>query len=127
MTSSRKQPGVAFWATVVVVVVLLYVASFGPACWIASRSRSGGSALAVAYLPIVMSMTVNESDYHPRKSEPRGIYCLYPEGAVNSYAQLCAAEGWGWRCKVEEEFDDRAGRTFLGRERQWAWCDTGEP
>ncbi len=30
----RKQPGVAFWATVVVVVVLLaYPLSFGPSCW----------------------------------------------------------------------------------------------
>ena len=32
--TSRKQPSVAFWATVVVVAVLLYVASFGPACWV---------------------------------------------------------------------------------------------
>jgi hypothetical protein len=32
--SSRKQPGVAFWATVVVVVGLMaYPLSFGPACW----------------------------------------------------------------------------------------------
>jgi hypothetical protein len=37
MTSNRKNPGVAFWATVVVVVALLYVASFGPACWYLSR------------------------------------------------------------------------------------------
>jgi hypothetical protein len=33
-----KKPGVAFWATVVVVVVLVaYPLSFGPACWITSR------------------------------------------------------------------------------------------
>src|SRR5262245_4621476 len=33
--TSRKKPGVAFWATVVVVVVLLaYPLSMGPACWI---------------------------------------------------------------------------------------------
>jgi len=30
MTSDRKKPGVAFWATVVVVLVALYVASCGP-------------------------------------------------------------------------------------------------
>jgi hypothetical protein len=31
----RKKPSVAFWATVVVVVVLLaYPLSFGPACWV---------------------------------------------------------------------------------------------
>lgn len=40
MTSDRKKPGVAFWATVAVVVVLMtYPLSFGPACWIASRSE----------------------------------------------------------------------------------------
>jgi hypothetical protein len=32
--TSRKKPGVAFWATVVVTVALiLYPLSFGPACW----------------------------------------------------------------------------------------------
>ena len=39
--TNRKKPGVAFWATVVVVVVpLLYVMSFGPACWIESYKES---------------------------------------------------------------------------------------
>jgi hypothetical protein len=32
--TSRKKPGVAFWATVVVVVALIgYPLSFGPVCW----------------------------------------------------------------------------------------------
>jgi hypothetical protein len=34
MPDDRKQPGVAFWATVALVVVLVgYPLSFGPACW----------------------------------------------------------------------------------------------
>ena len=34
MTTDRKKPGVAFWATVVLVVVLVgYPLSFGPVCW----------------------------------------------------------------------------------------------
>jgi hypothetical protein len=34
MTPDRKKPGVAFWATVVAVVVLIgYPLSIGPACW----------------------------------------------------------------------------------------------
>jgi hypothetical protein len=38
MTTSRKQPGVAFWVTVMVVVVLVaYPLSFGPACWLADN------------------------------------------------------------------------------------------
>jgi hypothetical protein len=42
--TSHKKPGVAFWATVVVVVVLLYVASFGPACWLNERGFVGMAA-----------------------------------------------------------------------------------
>jgi hypothetical protein len=34
MTHSRKKPGVAFWATVVAVAALAYVAGCGPACWL---------------------------------------------------------------------------------------------
>jgi hypothetical protein len=30
MTTDREKPGVAFWATVVLVVVLVYLVSFGP-------------------------------------------------------------------------------------------------
>ena len=36
MNFDRKKPGVAFWATVVVVCLpLLYLGSFGPAAWLA--------------------------------------------------------------------------------------------
>ena len=37
MTASRKKPGVAFWATVVVVLELVYVLSFGPAIGMSER------------------------------------------------------------------------------------------
>ena len=37
MTFDGKKPGVAFWASVVVVVVGLYGGSFGPAYWVESR------------------------------------------------------------------------------------------
>ena len=41
--ASRKQPGLAFWATVVVVAgLVLYPLSFGPACWwFAGPQRAG--------------------------------------------------------------------------------------
>ena len=36
--TSRKKPGVAFWTTVVLVVVLVvYPLSFGPMCWVRNR------------------------------------------------------------------------------------------
>ena len=37
--NSRKQPGVTFWATVAVVVVLAYPLSFGPVCRYISASE----------------------------------------------------------------------------------------
>src|SRR5262245_62256845 len=40
MTSDRKKPGAAFWATVAIVVALVaYPLSFGPACWWFSTTR----------------------------------------------------------------------------------------
>jgi len=49
-----KKSGVAFWATVVVVAVLVaYPLSFGPACWIVSRTNSDrSSAFQAAYRPL---------------------------------------------------------------------------
>jgi len=39
MTSDRKHPSAAFWATVALVAVLvLYPLSYGPALWIATKS-----------------------------------------------------------------------------------------
>ena len=52
--TSRKQPGVAFWAAVVVVVVLVaYPLSFGPACWISSRAQPSGQVVSVVYYPVI--------------------------------------------------------------------------
>ncbi len=54
MKTDRKKPGVAFWATVVVVCLpLLYVLSVGPACWVATHTDLFGNGdLPVIYRPI---------------------------------------------------------------------------
>jgi len=78
--TSRKQPGVAFWATVVVVVAALYVASFGPACWITSWTNIGARIIPVAYLPITRCLSI---------SAP-------VDGAIRWFSGLGAARGWGW-------------------------------
>ncbi len=55
MTPSRKKPGVAFWTTVVVVVVLLYALSIGPAarlCRVAGEPDWLRLVLSVIYLPL---------------------------------------------------------------------------
>lgn len=54
MNSDRRKPGVAFWATVAVVgLPLLYVASFGPACWLARMEVVSVTSVAHAYSPLV--------------------------------------------------------------------------
>jgi hypothetical protein len=50
--TDRKKPGVAFWASVVVVVVLvLYPLSFGPACALVSNEVLPESILTTVYAP----------------------------------------------------------------------------
>ncbi len=52
--TDRKKPGVAFWATVGLVVVLVgYVASFGPACRLGNRQQLSVRTIYVAYRPII--------------------------------------------------------------------------
>ena len=51
--TSPKKPGVAFWASVVVVVGLIgYPLSFGPWCWIASRTAAHVCDVPRFYRPI---------------------------------------------------------------------------
>jgi hypothetical protein len=57
MTPDRKKPGVAFWATVLVVVVLAgYPLSFGPACWISERTGIPSPVIATIYRPVTWAM-----------------------------------------------------------------------
>ncbi len=55
MTSDRKKPGVAFWATLLVVVLVAYPLSFGPACWMMSRGSLPIFPTAYPYWPLVVS------------------------------------------------------------------------
>jgi hypothetical protein len=56
--TSRKKPGVAFWATVALAIVLAYPLSFGPACWIGSRidvTDTGRPILMYVYYPLLIA------------------------------------------------------------------------
>jgi amino acid transporter len=60
VSADRKQPGVAFWATVVMVAVLLYLLSFIPAGYAVDFLIDAGIlsddawyVFAVAYFPII--------------------------------------------------------------------------
>jgi hypothetical protein len=79
MTSSSKKPGVAFWATVLVVVGLVaYPLSFGPACWISSQAEVATERLILmAYRPLTQAATT-----------------LGLGWAVHRYAEAGASQGW---------------------------------
>ena len=56
--TDRKQPGVAFCATLVVVAVLVvYPMSLGPACWLVRRDAISMHWVAAIYWPLVVAGT----------------------------------------------------------------------
>src|SRR5262245_61802724 len=89
--TDRTKPGVAFWATVVVVVVLAYAISFGPACWITSRTSRGAATVSIIYRP--MTHCMNED----RAFGFGGINVFMSDGFLSKFASLFAADGWNWR------------------------------
>src|SRR5262245_58182549 len=127
MTSGRNTPSAAFWATVVVVGVLLYPLSFGPACWVASRTGCGSRLLPKIYGPIVTRMRMNsDGHFETFRSDaslpPRDFLNFYPSGIISRYATLFATEGWRWRASLEFAEDDRDIADALRRGR-WEWCE----
>ena len=62
--TDRKKPGVAFWATVVASMPVLYVLGFGPACWLVDRGWLTGRPRELAgdfYTPIVWAYVYGPS------------------------------------------------------------------
>ncbi len=54
--TDRKKPGVALWATGVVVVgLVLYPLSLGPAIWLTARGYVRDSAVQWFYMPVLLS------------------------------------------------------------------------
>ncbi len=87
---SRKKPGVAFLAIVVLVVApLLYVLSFGPACWVTMRLNLPSEVINVGYHPIVWSF-----DRVPR--EIRDFVMWYSEVGDNGDGEAV------WYCGTSE-------------------------
>ena len=82
MAGSRKKPGVAFWATVVAVVLAVaYPLSFGPACWILDSSNlDDGSVVGVTYRPLFLLAEVNDG----------GVVA----NLIFSYSRLLAGDFW---------------------------------
>jgi len=79
--SEERKP---LWLWIVALMMappVLYVASFGPACWITSRSSPSGDWLLVAYRPLMWTM---EDGPAPASD------------AIVWYSFVGAAKIWGW-------------------------------
>ena len=131
MTTDRKKPGVTFWATVVVVAgMVAYPLSFGPACWLTSRTGLGTHALPTVYRPLVVIMARHIPSESSRIESVGGGGRLfsYPDagfypakGLIEGYACLCAPKEWRWRCSAD--FAYRHGRVVRSSDDVWEWCD----
>jgi hypothetical protein len=84
------------WAKWTLVLVLslptLYVASFGPACWITSRLDYGTSLVPIVYRPLIRRFSLKRLD--PRPTTFRGFLVWY--------SAMGAAPDWGWGVEFPE-------------------------
>jgi hypothetical protein len=110
MDDSRKKPGMAFRAAVVMVVLLvLYPLSFGPACWIVSRMGIPSAPwLPLVYRPLLWALA---PDYTVRSG-----FVMPRDGSIGSafrwYARIGAAdESWNWQVLVHDDGKD-----------EWEWA-----
>jgi hypothetical protein len=87
MTPDRKKSGMAFWATAMVVVVLVaYALSIGPACWISSRMNYGADAVSFVYQPIRRILRPD-----PWQTRNNKVQIL-----IGRYIRLWAEPEWTW-------------------------------
>jgi hypothetical protein len=66
MSEPPKKFGPAFWGTVILLAPLLYLSSFGPACWIAFRWQNPvyRKTTERVYFPLLM-LSVHEDSPRP--------------------------------------------------------------
>jgi hypothetical protein len=127
--TSRKKPGVAFWASVVVGAMVLYAASFGPACWITSHFGRGASLIPTIYRPLMAMMRIGEEKerrqcaaYSWMIGRPEKVPVV-PDGSLAQYASLGAPAGWHWRyCAIYTIRTVPVGDARIRlRDEEWQW------
>src|SRR5258708_2568449 len=104
MRKERNKPGIGFWCTLTVVSLLAHLLSFGPACWISSRTGRGTEILPVAYRPLLRVMSHERllRIRSQRTDSYRGTTssCPVEDGLLGWYVALWAREGAHWQYEV---------------------------
>jgi len=101
MDEHSQKAGVGFWCTIIVVALLMYPISFGPACWITSGIELGSTAIPTIYRPVTRAA----------ESSPA------IQNMLQWYARLFARDDW-WLLRNEKRWG--WGRAPLSRPRRIA-------
>lgn len=91
---SPKKPGVAFCATVALVVVLVYPLSFGPVAWIVRGAKPGDwswDAYHAAYFPLHRIRALDDEKLG-ESVDGRGPFCR----AIDWYLFLWGGGPYAW-------------------------------
>lgn len=123
------RPGWPWIAATVVGVPVLYVASFGPACWSTSRLGYGADLLPTIYRPLMRAM-VDEK----RELETSAAYSwmigrpetvpLEPAAVLARFARFGAPPGWSWHYSAIYTIRPepmRSDSRIRLRDEAWRW------
>lgn len=105
MSDRMTRPVWLFLAAVLIGLPALYVASFGPACWLVSRRGVGAQALRTVYRPVFSACQVPPTIV----AKPMGFW-----------SRLGAKPGW--RLVIEKRWDS-SGRST----QEIIWLDVSRP
>jgi len=108
MIHERERPGAGFYAAIATVVILGYVASLGPACWISSRCGHGAHVVSAIYWPMFRPFP---PVYGDKSTALR---------AMIWYSELFAAQDWNWgpHGRLIEVIEPES---FLRVVDEWSW------
>ena len=79
---NRREQWAKWTLAAVVGVPMLYVASFGPACWVVSHTNGNGKVIRDIYWPLVAVIKSRSIVFLPK--------------AIEQYSTAGAADGWQW-------------------------------
>jgi hypothetical protein len=121
MDASRRKHSPWFRSGVAIIVLLVgYPVSLGPACWITSRFDFTVQSLGTLYLPIWKVITPPRDPGAARAGYSGSINSSIPlPGLMSKYATLFAASGWEWEHDVTYVYEP--GEPSRMTQESWHW------
>ncbi|MGE5192196.1 MAG: hypothetical protein ACM3U2_06795 [Deltaproteobacteria bacterium] len=124
MSDDRKKPLWPWIAALLVGLPVLYAASFGPVCWITSRSDRGKNLPPVVYSPLLKLMCWKQ--VHDTFRPPAGDFWSNGSNSTGlnghpfcRYAEVGAREGAYWVYTVN--YEKHRGEPAHITSEEWEW------